>query len=192
MAKYNEGTKLTQSAFWANLFLMLGLISFISFSYLMIQRYNPQNLAFDLPETIAASDHGNSELQPIGLKITAIDLALSITPAEIENNKWQAFPNAISYLKTTAIPGAKGNSVLYGHNWPNLLADLKKVKPGDNINIIYSDNSSKDFEVEYVTKVSPSETSILKDSPDNRITLYTCAGFLDSERLVVIAKLLNS
>ncbi len=192
MAKYNEGTKLTQSVFLGNLLLIFGLISFIAFSYLIFQRYNPQNLAFDLPEAIAVSDNENSELQPIGLRINSIDLALSITPAEIKNNNWQAFPNAISYLKTTVVPGAKGNSVLYGHNWPNLLGDLKKVKPGDNINIIYSDNSSKDFEIEFITKVLPSETSILKDSPDNRVTLYTCTGFLDSERLVVIAKLLNS
>ncbi len=192
MAKYNESTKLTQSVFLGNLLLILGLMSFIAFSYLIFQRYNPQNLAFDLPETVGATTQESTAIQPIGLKISAIDLALSITPAEIKNNKWQAFPNAISYLKTTVVPGAKGNSVLYGHNWPNLLGDLKKVKPGDNINIIYSDNSSKDFEVEFITKVLPSETSILKDSPDNRITLYTCAGFLDSERLVVIAKLLNS
>lgn len=180
-------------SFLSNFFLILGFLILLVFVYLLYQRYNPQSLAFDISKVDASTSETRSlNAQPIALEITSIGLALPITTAEIKENKWQASSNSISYLKTSAIPGEKGNSILYGHNWPNLLGNLKNVKPGEKITITYSDNSSENFEIEYKTKVSPSETSILKNSDDSRITLYTCAGFFDTERLVVVAKLIAS
>jgi LPXTG-site transpeptidase (sortase) family protein len=176
--------------FWANILLFAGLIELVLFSYLIFQRYNPQKLAFNINE-VSANDSIISNLKPIGLKIDSINLSLVITESEIKNNQWQASTNSVSHLKTSPVPGEKGNSILYGHNWPNLLGDLSKVKPGDIITIIYNDNSASFFEVEYLTKVGPEDSSILKASEDNRITLYTCTGFLDSQRLVVVAKLIN-
>lgn len=178
--------------FLSNTLLVIGLISILTFGYLLYQRYNPQNLAFNITEVSATSENRSSNTQPVGVRITSINLVLPITPAEIKENKWQASSNSISHLKTSPIPGEKGNSILYGHNWPNLLGSLKNVNPGEKITIIYSDNSSEDFEIEYKTKVSPSEISILNNSEDSRITLYTCAGFLDTERLVVVARRLVS
>lgn len=180
-----------QLNFWANILLFLGFSLLVFFCYLIYQRYSPQNLAFTNLEVrpVYASQE---DLQPMSLKIDAIHLLLGIAPAEIRDNKWESSTVGVSHLKTSVIPGEKGNAILYGHNWPNLLGNLKKVKPGDKVTIIYSNNSSKDFEVEYLTKVSPKDTSILKNSEDNRITLYTCTGFLDQERLVVVAKLINS
>lgn len=176
--------------FWANILLLIGLIELILLSYLIFQRYNPQKLAFNINE-VSASDSIRSNLRPIGLKIDSINLNLAITGSEIKNNKWEASVNSVSHLKTSPIPGEKGNSILYGHNWPNLLGDLNKVKPGDKITIIYDDNSTNSFEVEYLTKVGPEDSSILKASEDNRITIYTCTGFLDLQRLVVVARLVE-
>lgn len=192
--KSSESIKSSQLNFWANFLLVLGILSFFLFCYLIYQRYNPQQLSFKLPEAQALDyvKNSNSSSQPIGIKVDSINLSLPVVPAEVKNSNWEVTSKGVSYLKTSAIPGEKGNSILYGHNWPNLLGDLKKVKPGDKLSIIYADNSSRNFEVEYSTKVSPSETSILQNSEDSRITLYTCTGFLDSQRLVVIAKLLNS
>lgn len=177
--------------FWANILLYTGFLSLLLFGFLIYQRYNPQKLNFEVKEISAAENSSIFSAKPIGIKINSINLLLPIDETEIKNNKWQASTNAISYLKTSPIPGEKGNSILYGHNWPNLLGNLQEVKPGDKITIIYSNNTSKDFEIEYLTKVSPSDTEILKNSDDNRITLYTCTGFLDTQRLVVVAKLLN-
>lgn len=191
MPKKLEGTKSSQTNFWANFLLVLGLLALLLFTYLIYQRYNPQKLAFNISE-VRANSGVTSNLQPIGIKIDTIDLTLPITSSEIKNNKWEASTKSVNFLKTSAIPGEAGNAILYGHNWPNLLGNLSKTKVGDRITIIYSDNSTKDFEIEYMKKVSPSETSIMENSNDRRITLYTCTGFLDSERLVVVAKLLKA
>lgn len=187
-----KGIKNPHLNFWANFLLSLGFISLIIFGYLVFQRYNPQKLAFNIDETSAFKNLSTSEINPVGLKIDSINLVLPITESEIKDNKWQASTTSVSYLKTSPIPGQKGNSILYGHNWPNLLGNLKNTGPGDTINIIYSDNSRRDFEIDYKTQVDPNQTLILENSEDNRITLYTCTGFLDTQRLVVVAKLLKT
>ena len=174
---------------WANTLLSIGLLALLVLSYLIYQRYNPQKLSF----SVSASEHYPqevSEVHPIGIHINTVNLSLKITPAQINNNRWEASTTGISHLKSSVVPGQKGNAVLYGHNWPNLLGKLKNVKAGDTITVINSDQSEKVFEVEYITEVAPSEISILEDSEDTRITLYTCSGFLDTKRLVVVAKLL--
>lgn len=187
-----KSTKITRLNFWANFLLTLGVLGLVLSFYLIYQRYNPQNLSFNIKEAdITEYKNANSEIvEPVGIKINSANISLTVSPAEIKGNKWQSITTGISYLKSSVHPGEIGNSILYGHNWPNLLGNLTKVKPGDKITILYADNSTRDFLVELTAQVKPEDTTILKNSEDRRITLYTCSGFLDSERLVVVAKLL--
>lgn len=174
----------------ANIFLTIGILGAIFSGYLIYQRYNPQKLSFDINYEPAINTQSQSTFNPSALKIESANILLPIIPAQIKNNHWEATIKGVSYLNSTVLPGEQGNSILYGHNWPNLLGNLKKVKTGDRITITYQDNSTKDFLIEYISEVDPSQTSILNNSKDTRITLYTCSGFLDSKRLVVVAKLL--
>ncbi len=114
---------------------------------------------------------------------------LEIIPSKITNNTWEATSQGVSHLSSSPIPGEKGNSILYGHNWTNLLGNLTKIKPGAEINIILKNREKKIFIVEYVSIVGPNDTQILADTDDTRITLYTCTGFLDAKRFVVTALL---
>lgn len=182
--------KNTRVNFLANILLILGFLFAIFGGYLIYQRYNPQKLSFDIKYDSVLKPLNYSGAIPVAISIQSQKIELPIIPSEIRNNKWEATTKGVSYLKGSALPGEKGNSILYGHNWPNLLGNLSKVKPGDKITINFQDNSSKDFLVEYTAKVKPDQTSVLESSLDNRITLYTCSGFLDSLRLVVVAKLL--
>lgn len=182
----------TQLNFWANSLLLIGFLSLLVLSFLIYQRYNPQNLSFNLPLQAPATREISSSLEPVGITIKSLDLSLKITPAEIRDNHWESSTSGISHLKSSVIPGQKGNSILYGHNWPNILGNLKNIKVGDEVTIIYNDNTAQRFAVEYLTKVSPDDISVLAPSEDKRLTLYTCTGFLDSKRLVVVAKPLNS
>ncbi|MGB2731849.1 MAG: sortase, partial [Microgenomates group bacterium] len=47
------------------------------------------------------------------------------------------------------------------------------------------------FIVQVTANVSPDQTNVLKQSHDKRLTLYTCSGFLDTQRFVVVATLEN-
>lgn len=185
-----QSTKSSQLNFWANLLFIIGFVSFMFGSFLLYQRYNPQNLSFNISPVQAVENNETLEVKPIGIKINSLNLSLPVIPSEIKNNEWEATTKGVSYLTSSVTPGETGNSILYGHNWASLLGNLRKVKPGEKIAIIYSDGSVKEFLIEYAIEVKPDNGDILQNSSDSRITLYTCSGFLDSKRLVVVAKLL--
>ena len=60
---------------------------------------------------------------------------LPIYPASINGTSWETTTKGVSYLKNTPTPGEIGNSVMYGHNWTNLLGPLVRAKPGQKIEI---------------------------------------------------------
>lgn len=151
--------------------------------FLLFQHYAPHRLSFNNfhPTPKVSKTQHRSRIM-----IPSLNIDLEIIPSKITNNTWQA-TSGVSHLSSSPIPGEKGNSILYGHNWTNLLGNLTKIKPGDEINITFNNKGKKTFIVEYVSVVGPNDTQILANTNDNRITLYTCAGFLDSKRFVVTA-----
>jgi len=154
------------------------------------QRRNPDRLRFDIDNIKIERAEENIDKKPVLLRIKDLGIELPIYEAEIkDNNKWPTTTEGISYLVSSPIPGEIGNSILYGHNWANLLGNLTKAKPGQIVEIIFSDWSRKIFTIANTQVVSPSQTEILKNSDDTKLTLYTCTGFLDSKRFVVTAKL---
>lgn len=116
-----------------------------------------------------------------------LNKVLPVYMAEVANNRWETTDKGISYLRSSAIPGEIGNSIFYGHNWKSILADLPTIEPGDMIVLSMDDGSALRYEVEFIQIVEPTDTNILNQSEDMRLTLYTCTGFLDSKRFVVTA-----
>jgi LPXTG-site transpeptidase (sortase) family protein len=125
---------------------------------------------------------------PTRISIPDLTIDLPVIPARIKDGHWPTTPVGVSYLTTSARPGEPGNSIFYGHNWPRLLGRLKKVQPGQIILLSTSSNSAAlKFQVDRVQTVSPSDISVLASTSYPQLTLYTCTGFSDSQRLVVIA-----
>lgn len=133
-----------------------------------------------LPKSITSPD---SAFQ---LEIPSVRLTLPVYSASITGTTWQTTKRGVSYLSTSPLPGEQGNSVLYGHNWPNLLKPLHEVKPGDSIFVTRSGKTTR-FIVRYVTVVGPNDDSVYAASKDTKLTIYTCTGFLDIKRLVITA-----
>ncbi len=169
---------------FSKLFLIVG-ICFLAFAaYLLYQRNFTNPLTFKTePQVIQ-----NIGVQlPKSIEIPSIKANLAIVPATIRGKSWETTSTGVSYLRTTPLPGSKGNSVIYGHNWKSILGDLPQVKPGQKIVITMNDGVKKEFKVEYTATVDPSQTYIIDNTKDTRITIYTCTGFLDSKRFVVVA-----
>lgn len=178
--------------FLSKFLILLGILSLLTSAFLYWQRTSPKRLSFDLgTEQIenleAGSDKGG--IEPVVLVIKDLNLELLIFESHIGKNGWEATSKGVSYLASSPVPGNPGNSILYGHNWKNLLGNITRLKPGQKIRIIYSDGTPKEFEIYYTQVVTPEDTQILTQSDDARITLYTCTGFLDSKRFVVTALL---
>lgn len=167
--------------------MTLGVVCLVLNMYLYWQRTNPQRLSFSGQKTpkIAAYSHAKNPAEYLIIKDLRIDLP--IYPAVVRNQEWETTTLGVSHLSNSPIPGEPGNSVIYGHNWQNLLGQFVNIKPGQEITIEYKDRSRKTFIVDKTAVVEPDQVSILAPSEDTRITLYTCTGFLDSKRFVAVA-----
>lgn len=175
--------------FVSRFLIFTGVCFLLLSAYLIFERYNPQKLGFNnAPSSSFTQSVGAF---PKEVVITDLDIKLSVYPSKIKNNKWEATTKGVSYLVTSPVPGEAGNSIIYGHNWGNLLGALPKIKPGQKIEVVLDNNEKRTFTVEHTSVVTPDQTSILENTTDKRITLYTCTGFLDSKRFVATAVLKN-
>jgi len=167
--------------------IVSGVFLIILGSFLLWQRNDPGRLAFRLTERLAATSQTSNSHLPVSISIPSLRISLPVYPSTIENGKWQDTKNGVSYLTSSSVPGSTGNSIFYGHNWPTLLGNLTKIKPGDKIYLTLNQKGTEVYVVKYVTVVTPDQTHILDTTSDSRLTLYTCTGFLDSKRFVVTA-----
>lgn len=177
--------------FFSFVCIFLSIFFFALSGFWIFQRFNPSALSFS--ETpVRQSFDGKVTSRAISLSIPSAGIAhLPIFGGKIENNKWPMRSDGLVRLTTSPEPGEIGNSIIYGHNWKNIFGNLLNVKPGQIVEIQYLDGKSKKFEVSFTQTVSPEQTQILNNTSDERITLYTCTGFLDSKRFVVVANLLK-
>ncbi|HWJ63963.1 MAG TPA: class E sortase, partial [Acidimicrobiales bacterium] len=93
----------------------------------------------------------------------------------------------------TPLPGQKGNVSIAGHRttYGQPFHNLDKVKKGDQI-IFETLQGTFVYEATETIIVKPSQTEILEDKGDNRITLIAChPKYSAAERLIVIGKLVG-
>jgi LPXTG-site transpeptidase (sortase) family protein len=171
--------------FLYRLFAFVGLVLTLVASAHLVQRYNPSRLNFSQPPIHQQS--APSKNYPTRLIIPKTATNLPVIIAREPKVHWDTTDKGVSYLSTSPLPGMIGNTIMYGHNYTNLLAPLTYVRPGDEIIIRSSTGEQITFTVKFVTRVTPDQTNILAPTSDRRLTLYTCSGFLDRERLVVTA-----
>lgn len=164
-------------------FITLGCL--LVSAYFLWQKYNPTPL-ISYPEDVI-KQNPNHDLLPKMLLIPDVGIHVPVIPQKMEKTTWPQTTKGVSYLRNSPIPGSIGNSILYGHNWTNILGKLSQVRPGMKIYIEQWNGTYMPFTTIYTLTVNSHETSILKSSTDKRITLYTCTGFLDSKRFVVVA-----
>jgi len=101
----------------------------------------------------------------------------------------------------TALPGKRGNSVIFGHsilpifynpkNYISIFSMLPTLKTGDEIDVNY-DGISYTYRVEQMFEVLPTDIQVLdQDSSDSFLTLVTCVPPGDPgnpKRLIVRAR----
>ncbi len=169
-------------------FSIFGIICIITACVLFWQRNNPKRLVFkNLPPTVNVK--GVRQSVPSRLIIREANIDLQIFPAKIRGQKWDLTTEGVSWLDISSIPGEVGNSIIYGHNWTNILGNLFYVKPGQKIEIVYKDGSVRIFTVQNTAIVSPNDVTVLSQTKDRRVTIYTCTGILDQKRFVVTGTL---
>ncbi len=162
--------------------ILLIVITLVSF-YEVVVIYHKRHR--DLSSNYVQVEAGT--LTPVRFVIKDLNINLSVYESEIFEGEWQDSEEGISYLKTSPLPGDEGNSIMYGHNWENILGNLKDIQQDAEIEITFSDGESRIFKLQDKFEVTADQTHILSNSDYPKLTIYTCDDFLDSKRLVVTA-----
>ncbi len=179
-----KNSQVHNSAIWFKGLLVAGLI-LIGSSGLYLW-HSQKVLSFDTPHIpVEAPIEQGSEPRHLSIQSAGIDV--SIQPALIKDGIWQTSQNSATHLFTSARPTEAGNIIIYAHNKKELFGGLNKVKVGDTVAVTTETGSTFTYVVNDVKTVKPSDIKEVLPSPDEVLTLYTCTGLLDSQRLVVKA-----
>jgi len=118
----------------------------------------------------------------------------------LEKDMQESLKNGVVHYPGTSLPDQTGNTVITGHSsyfpwdsgkFKDVFALLHQVNVGDQI-IGYYNQHKYIYEVSEKKVVLPTEIDVLKQTPDQRLTLITCTPVgTNLKRLVVTAKLLK-
>lgn len=139
-----------------------------------------------LPETITYKKADALKI-PLRVIVPRLSVDLEIFPARILNNSWETTEKGASYMLGSAVPSEVGNTVLYGHAKTKLFAPLKKLKKDDVVYVLTKEKWYQ-YKVSDIKEVAPTETTVVAPTKEATLTMFTCSAFLDSKRLVVVAK----
>lgn len=126
---------------------------------------------------------------PERILIPKVKIDLPVFPAKASEDVWEISEEGVSYLLGSGLPGRKGNTVIYGHNKNRLFGPIRWLKKDDEIKVINRRGEEFTYKIKETKTVTPAMIDVLYPTEDITLTLYTCAGFLDKERFLVVAKL---
>lgn len=164
--------------------IILGLILILS--SIAIKAHNATKLSFF--KSIPTAQISLGETQPTRILIPSLKIDLSLSETVIENGVWEIYVNGASHLTTSAKPGDKGNIIIYAHNTNDRFGKITQLKNGDIISLVSLDGKKHTYKVIKTVTVNPDQIELLLPTKSETLTLYTCTGFFDSKRFVVVAK----
>lgn len=160
---------------------ILGLIFIFYGGFLFWKRVNPNRLSFNNFTQQSVRNTKKGTPTPTRLIIKDLHIDLPVIPQKIVQGKWETTENGVSYLI--------GSSwILYGHDFANLLGNLKNAKPKMTLVVNFSNQSVKKFVITNTMEVYPTQTQVLAVGKSPVLIIYTCSGFFDEKRFVVAAK----
>lgn len=125
---------------------------------------------------------------PIRILIPSIGIDLPVKEAKIVGGYWELFEDSAGFGLGSAYPEDEGgNVVIFAHARENLFAPLKKAKIGQTVYVV-TKTSWFTYKTTEIKEATPKQTEVIASTKEPVLTLYTCSGFADSKRLIVIAK----
>jgi LPXTG-site transpeptidase (sortase) family protein len=119
--------------------------------------------------------------------IPAVSIDITVQHAKIIAGYWQVFNDTAAWGEESGYPGKPGNQVIFAHARKGLFLPLKDVTTGMKVYVM-TDNAWYAYEVKEIKAVYPNQKEVIAPTTDETLTLYTCTGYEDSKRLIVIAK----
>jgi len=123
--------------------------------------------------------------------IPSSGIKANVKQGGIVNREWILSDKDALYLPSSGKIGEGYNTIIYAHNRENLFKNLKKVKKDDLILILSNKDRTFTYKVYSIEDINPRDVDKLYSSEKDILTLFTCDGWFDRERLLVRAKLIN-
>ena len=194
MAESNNPSKHFSRLYLAIVLIILGFI-LISAGGKNVQKQLSSTFANEPIRLTGFNFEDNTfENIPVRIVIPKLKVDLEIAKSEVIAGFWQVFSDKAGWGEGSGIPGKSGNQVIFAHAKENLFLPLNNTDLGTRI-YIYTKNLSADgnfsayeYEVVEIKEVFPNQVETIAPTEDETLTLYTCTGFNDAKRLIVVAK----
>lgn len=170
------------------IYLFSGILLLLIFSGRRF--YQIRILSFNAKELLKINS--STGIKPVYIKIYPIGVDTAVKETVIKDGVWIIQPNEASYLVTSAGIGDRGNMIIYGHNKDSILGPIRYIALGAKIELKGSDEKIYYYEAIKTDTVDPGNLEYVLSKDEEVLTLYTCTGFLDSKRFVVVAKRIKS
>lgn len=126
--------------------------------------------------------------RPTQITIPSLKIDLKIEPGQIKNDVWQISYQNATFLDGSASPGTKGNIVIYGHNKKLIFGNLPYLSIGQKISLKTESGKIYQYEVYKKDFVKPDRMDLVSPTNHEELTIFTCWGLFDSQRVVVKAR----
>lgn len=175
--------KKLKSKLQENYLLIIGILLISIFS--MWRYHQARILSFNSKEISRVNSSG---IKPMHIKSYPVGVDIDVKETVINDGVWAINPNYASYLISSAGISGNGNIIIYGHNKDKIMGPIRWIKKDAIIEILGSDNKTYKYKVVKTDVVSPDDLNYIKPTDKETLTLYTCTGFLDSKRFIVVAE----
>lgn len=175
------------------LFLLIKIVFFggvLLFTISSIYHFHLLNrLSFSksIPPAPVAANNIRTSL-PVSIKIVKVNIDLPIYQTSIAKDTWEIAEDGISHLDISGRPGENNTIILYGHNTKDRFGPIRWLAIGDSIEVESKESKTYSYIINDIKEVNPDATDILISQKEEALILYTCSGFADQKRYIIIAK----
>ncbi|KKU10294.1 MAG: Peptidase C60 sortase A and B [Candidatus Woesebacteria bacterium GW2011_GWB1_45_5] len=125
---------------------------------------------------------------PVQITIPSIDIDIPVEPASIKDGVWEISYKNATFLNTSGTPESGGNIVVYGHNKKAIFGNLPYLSLGQKIIVKTQNGKTYEYEAYQKDFVGPDRVDLVSPTTYEELTIYTCWGLFDSQRVVIKAK----
>lgn len=125
---------------------------------------------------------------PVYIRSYPVGIDIGIKEASIVKGVWQVFSDSVSHLNSSGRIGEGKNIVIYGHNKDDVFGPIRYMKEGTEIELRDEKGEKFIYKVVKTDTVKPDNLEYVTSKSEELLTLYTCSGFFDSERFIVVGK----
>ena len=166
--------------------LFLIFVGLLIFIFGGVNYYRVRILSFNKVPVEVQKSTENIDI-PIEIIIPSLQIDLKVDPGQIKDGVWQISETNATFLNTSAAPEANGNTVIYGHNKQVIFGNLPYLSIGQKILVKTKGGKIYNYLATQKYFVGPDRTDLVSPTKDNELTVYTCYGLFDSQRVVIKA-----